>query len=131
MIVLTAEERAAAKWLKRHGVNVAEPSTPLTARLSPAAVQLGTRRLDRRPPPWREVIGGWYVTSLAITFGGGAVLGIALAAGGALWGVFWLGLVAVAEDRYGELVGEERVAQEHVIAALDRLTPPERYFGVR
>ncbi|SEF27425.1 hypothetical protein SAMN05421837_103833 [Amycolatopsis pretoriensis] len=163
MIVLTVEERAAAKWLKRHGVSVAEPATLLTARLCPrggkgvpeafvpvalvtvvncaalfgyrflqllpgveradlpdagfttltavlvlstvwlhrragdrrAAVQLGTRRLDRRPPPWPEVIGGWYVTSLAITFGGGAVLGIALAAGGALWGVFWLGLVAL------------------------------------
>ncbi|MGK3201227.1 hypothetical protein [Amycolatopsis sp. MEPSY49] len=163
MIVLTAEERAAAKWLKRHGVSVAEPATLLTARLSPrggkgvpeafvpvvvvtvvncvalfgyrflqllpgveradlpaggiatltavlvlsvawlhrragdrrAAVQLGTRRLDRPTPPWREVVGGWYVTSLAITFGGGAVLGIALAAAGSLWAVFWLALLAV------------------------------------
>jgi hypothetical protein len=163
MIVLTAEERAAAKWLKRHGVRVAEPATLLTARLSPrggkgvpeafapvaavtavlgtvilgypflrllpgmeradppvdgflpllialisttawlhrragdrrAAVQLGARRLDRPRPPWREVVGGWYPASLAITFGGGAVLGIALAAGGSRWAVVWLALLAV------------------------------------
>ncbi|WAL70022.1 hypothetical protein ORV05_08545 [Amycolatopsis cynarae] len=37
----------------------------------------------------------------------------------------------LAEDRHGELVREERIAQAHVIAALDRLTPPERYFGVQ
>ncbi|MGW5721985.1 hypothetical protein ACWEVP_37840 [Amycolatopsis sp. NPDC003865] len=163
MVVLTAEERAAAKWLGRHGVSVAEPATLLTARLSPrggkgvpeavapvaavaavscgallgypllrllpevegadlpagwvttfmaalvlttmwlhrragdrrAAVQLGTRRLDRPRPPWHEVVGGWYVTSLVVTFGGGAALGVALVAAGALWGVFWLGLLAV------------------------------------
>ncbi|MEV4145445.1 hypothetical protein AB0J40_17365 [Amycolatopsis sp. NPDC049691] len=162
MSVKTAEQ-AAANWLKAHGVRVAEPAPPLTARLSPrcgksvpeavgpvaavltvlgagilgyqflrllpgveradlpsggymslmaamvsmtawlhrragdrrAAAQLGVRRLDRPRPPWREVLGGWYVTSLAITFGGGAVLGIALAATGSLWGVFWLALLAV------------------------------------
>ncbi|MFJ9780927.1 hypothetical protein ACIRSS_15165 [Amycolatopsis sp. NPDC101161] len=59
MIVLTTEERA--------------------------AVQLGARRLDR--PPWREVLGGWYPASPAVTFGGGAVLAIAL---------FWLAPLAVA-----------------------------------
>ncbi|RSM45277.1 hypothetical protein DMA12_14735 [Amycolatopsis balhimycina DSM 5908] len=37
----------------------------------------------------------------------------------------------LAEDRHGELVRGERIAQEHVIAALGRLTLPERYFGVR
>ncbi|WAL67699.1 hypothetical protein ORV05_07950 [Amycolatopsis cynarae] len=37
----------------------------------------------------------------------------------------------LAEDRHGELVREERIAQAQVIAALDRLTPPERYFGVQ
>ncbi len=172
MIVLTAEERAAAKWLKRHGVSVAEPATLLTARLSPrggkgvpeafvpvvvvtvvvclgvfgyqflrllpgveradlpfggytsllvalvsmvawlhrragdrrAAVQLGTRRLDRPAPPWREVVGGWYVTSLAITFGGGAVLGIALAATGSLWAVFWLALLALGGVAEGTIL---------------------------
>ncbi|WP_372663367.1 hypothetical protein [Amycolatopsis kentuckyensis] len=172
MIVLTAEERAAAKWLKRHGVSVAEPATLLTARLSPrggkkvpeaflpvfavtalvaagafaypflrllpgvdgtdlpvgayavipavlvattallhrragdrrAAVQLGARGLDRRPPPWREVVGGWYVTSLAITFGGGAVLALALAWGGSLWAVFWLVLLAIGALADGVLL---------------------------
>lgn len=34
MSVLTAEERAAAKWLRKHGVEVAEPTTLLTIRLS-------------------------------------------------------------------------------------------------
>ncbi|MFJ7212314.1 hypothetical protein [Amycolatopsis sp. NPDC098790] len=163
MLVLTAEERAASRWLKRHGVTVAEPATLLTARLSPrggkgvpeafvpvavvtvvncvalfgypllrllpgvegadlpagwavtfgaalfltamwlhrragdrrAALQLGTRRLDRPRPPWHEVVGGWYVTSLVVTFGGGAALGVAPAAAGSLWGVFWLGLLAI------------------------------------
>ena len=37
----------------------------------------------------------------------------------------------LAEDRFGELVTEERIAQAHVIDALERLAPPERYFGVR
>jgi hypothetical protein len=36
----------------------------------------------------------------------------------------------LAEDRFGELVREERVAQGHVIGALERLAPFERYFGV-
>lgn len=163
MIVLTAEERAAAKWLDRRGVRVAEPATLLTARLSVrggkpapeaftavfllnvvlftgvggyqflrllpgvdhhsdlpdggywsliaasvllrawlhiragdrrAAVQLGDRRLDRPRPPWRDVVNGWYLTTLLITFGGGAVLGIALAATGSVWALFWLGLLA-------------------------------------
>src|SRR3569833_4472438 len=35
MIVQTAEEHAATKKQKRHGVSVAEPATLLTARLSP------------------------------------------------------------------------------------------------
>jgi len=164
MIVLTAEERAAAKWLKRHGVSVAEPATLLAARLSVrggkrapeaftavfvvnavlltgiggyqflrllpgvdrsgdlpgggywsliaasvllttwlhfragdrrAAAQLGDRRLDRPRPPWREVVTGWYLTTLLVTFGGGAVLGIALAATGSVWALFWLGLLTL------------------------------------
>ncbi|MCR6487217.1 hypothetical protein M8542_30750 [Amycolatopsis sp. OK19-0408] len=35
----------------------------------------------------------------------------------------------LAEDRHGELVREERVAQEHAIAALEALPLPARYFG--
>ncbi|MEU8635687.1 hypothetical protein AB0C38_26275 [Amycolatopsis sp. NPDC048633] len=164
MIVLSAEERAAVKWLGGRGVRVAEPATSLTARLSVrggkrapeaftavflvnavifigiagyqflrllpgvdrssdlpdggwwsliaasvlltawlhlragdrrAAVQLGDRRLDRPRPPWREVVNGWYLTTLLITFGGGAALGIALAATGSVWALFWLGLLAL------------------------------------
>jgi hypothetical protein len=164
MIVLSAEERAAVRWLEAHGVRVAEPDTVLTARLSVrcgkpapeaftavflvnavlftvivgyqflrllpgvdrandlpdggmlslgaasmllrawlharagdrrAAVQLGDRRLDRPRPPWREVVNGWYLTTLLITFGGGAALGIALAATGSVWAIFWLGMLAL------------------------------------
>lgn len=163
MIVVSAEERVAVRWLGRRGVRVAEPTTVLTARLSVrggkpapeaftvvfvlgavtflgifgyqmlrllpgvdhgdlpdggfcsfiaawaslrawlhiragdrrAAVQLGDRRLDRPPPPWPEVVNGWYFTAFLITFGGGAVLGIALAAQGSVWALFWLGLLAL------------------------------------
>lgn len=163
MIVLSAEERAAAKWLDRRGVRVAEPTTLLTARLSVrggkaapeaftvvflvyvvifigiagyqflrllpgvdqpgdlpgggywslitasvtlrswlhfragdrrAAVQLGDRRLDRPRPAWRDVVTGWYRTTLLITFGGGAALGIVLAARGSVWALIWLDLLA-------------------------------------
>jgi hypothetical protein len=164
MIVLSAEERAAVRWLGTRGVRVAEPATLLTARLSVragkrapeaftavflvnavlftgllgyqflrllpgvdrgsdlpdggllslvaasvlltawlhvragdrrAAVQLGDRGLDRPRPPWREVVNGWYLTTLLITFGGGAALGIALVATGSVWAVFWLGQLAL------------------------------------
>ncbi|MDT7796594.1 MAG: hypothetical protein QOI78_27 [Actinomycetota bacterium] len=35
----------------------------------------------------------------------------------------------VAEDRHGELVGQERVAHQHVYEALDALPAAERLFG--
>jgi hypothetical protein len=60
-----------------------------------AAAKLGDRRLDRPRPPWREVLGGWYPATLAVTFGGGAVLGIVLAATGSRWALFWLALLAL------------------------------------
>jgi hypothetical protein len=59
------------------------------------AVVLGDRLLDRPRPPWREVLGGWYLTTLAVTFGGGAALAIVLASGGSLWARIWLGLLAL------------------------------------
>jgi hypothetical protein len=59
------------------------------------AVVVGDRLLDRPRPPWRAVLGGWYLTTLAVTFGGGAVLAIVLAAGGSLWAWLWLGLLAL------------------------------------
>jgi hypothetical protein len=36
----------------------------------------------------------------------------------------------LAEDCYGELERQERVAQQHVIAGLEQLALPERFFGV-
>jgi len=58
-----------------------------------AAAWLGDRRLHRPPPSWRSVLNGWYLTSLLVTFGGGATLAVTMAAGGSLWAVFWLGLI--------------------------------------
>ena len=163
MITLSVREKAAVKWLERHGIRVAEPTWLLTFRLSvrrgkgapeaftalffvylltfvgmgayqfnvlmlvedhsqlpdggfafftfamvvlttwlpvrygdrQVAVVLEDRLLDRPRPPWREVLGGWYLTTLAVTFGGGAVLAIVLAAGGSLWAWIWLGLLAL------------------------------------
>ena len=37
----------------------------------------------------------------------------------------------IAEDRHGELVGQERIAQAGAIGALERLPLPDRLFGVR
>ena len=36
----------------------------------------------------------------------------------------------LAENLYGELVSQERVAQRHVVEAWERLAPAEKYFGV-
>ncbi|WP_284749023.1 hypothetical protein [Amycolatopsis sp. RTGN1] len=60
-----------------------------------AAARLGDRRLDRPRPPWREVVNGWYLATLLITFGGGGVLGIVLAASGSVWALIWLGVLAL------------------------------------
>jgi len=59
-----------------------------------AADWLGDRRLHRPPPSARSVLNGWYLASLLVTFGGGAVLAVVMAAGGSLWAVFWLALLA-------------------------------------
>lgn len=60
-----------------------------------AAEQLGDRRLDRPRPPWRDVVTGWHLATLLITFGGGGVLGIVLAAAGSVWALFWLGTLVL------------------------------------
>jgi hypothetical protein len=59
-----------------------------------AAAWLGDRRLHRSPPSGRSVLNGWYLTSLVVTFGGGATLAATTADDGSLWAVFWLGLLA-------------------------------------
>ncbi|MFB9689381.1 hypothetical protein [Amycolatopsis plumensis] len=60
-----------------------------------AAAWLGDRRLHRPRPSAADVLNGWYLTSLLVTFGGGAALAATMAAGGSLWAEFWLGLLAV------------------------------------
>lgn len=58
-----------------------------------AADWLGDRRLHRPLPSAHSVLNGWYLASLLVTFGGGAVLAVVMAAGGSLWAVFWLALL--------------------------------------
>ncbi|WP_410636418.1 hypothetical protein [Amycolatopsis sp. cmx-4-83] len=60
-----------------------------------AVAWLGDRRLIRPRPRWREVVNGWYAASLAVTFGGGAVLALTMVAGGSVWARFWLGLLVL------------------------------------
>ncbi|WP_329055180.1 hypothetical protein OG738_17425 [Amycolatopsis sp. NBC_01488] len=62
-----------------------------------AAVWLGDRRPDRPRPPWREVLGGWYLASAAITFGGGVVLAAVMAVTTSRWAwpLSWLGQLVV------------------------------------
>ncbi|HET6706979.1 hypothetical protein [Amycolatopsis sp.] len=64
-------------------------------------VRAGDRRAaallggERPSPSGTSVLNGWYLTSLLVTFGGGAALAVTMAAGGSLWAVFWLGLLAL------------------------------------
>lgn len=62
-----------------------------------ATAWLGDRRLDRPSPTWRDLLGGWYLASVAITFGGGAVLAVAMCVTTSkwIWAVLWLGLLAL------------------------------------
>ncbi|WP_439383664.1 hypothetical protein [Amycolatopsis lexingtonensis] len=62
-----------------------------------AAHQLGARRLDRPRPSWRELPGGWFLASAAVTFAGGAALGITmfLATPYRTYAWSWLGVLAL------------------------------------
>jgi hypothetical protein len=62
-----------------------------------AATWLGDRRLAAAPPSWRESLDGWHLTSVLITFGGGAVLAVAMCVTTSkwIWAVGWLGLLAL------------------------------------
>ena len=66
-------------------------------RLQERAVgkRLAVRSTSR---PWREVLGGWYLAALSITFGGGALLGIAMVvttSSARTYAWSWLGLLAI------------------------------------
>ncbi|WP_410620508.1 hypothetical protein [Amycolatopsis sp. cmx-8-4] len=62
-----------------------------------AAAWLGDRRLDVPRPPWRESLDGWYLASVLITFGGGALLAVAMCVTTSawVWAVGWLGMLAI------------------------------------
>ncbi|WP_326944435.1 hypothetical protein OG439_32000 [Amycolatopsis sp. NBC_01307] len=62
-----------------------------------AAALLGDRRLDVPRPPWRESLDGWYLASVLITFGGGALLAVAMCVTTSawVWAVGWLGMLAI------------------------------------
>ncbi|MEV6622355.1 hypothetical protein AB0M83_35915 [Amycolatopsis sp. NPDC051106] len=61
-----------------------------------AATWLGDRRLDVSRPSWREPVNGWYLTSVLITFGGGAVLAVVMGVVTFrwVWALTWLALLA-------------------------------------
>ncbi|WP_328649175.1 hypothetical protein OHS58_18495 [Amycolatopsis sp. NBC_00348] len=60
-----------------------------------AAAWLGDRRLDVPRPSWRKSLGGWYLASLVITFGGGALLAVVMCVTTSqwVWAVGWLALL--------------------------------------
>lgn len=62
-----------------------------------AATWLGDRRLDVPRPSWRKSLGGWYLASLVITFGGGALLAVVMCVTTSkwVWAVGWLALLAL------------------------------------
>jgi hypothetical protein len=62
-----------------------------------AATWLGDRRLIVPRPSWRESLDGWYLASVGITFGGGALLAVAMCVTTSkwVWAVGWLGLLAL------------------------------------
>lgn len=62
-----------------------------------AAAWLGDRRLDVPRPSSRKSPGGWYLASLVITFGGGALLAVVMCVTTSkwIWAVGWLVLLAV------------------------------------
>jgi hypothetical protein len=62
-----------------------------------ASAWVGDRRLDVPRPHWRASLDGWYLASVAVTFGGGAVLAVAMCVttSKGIWALTWLGLLAL------------------------------------
>jgi hypothetical protein len=58
---------------------------------------LGDRMLARPRPSWRATLGGWYLASAAVTFAGGAALGVTMfvATPYRTYAWSWLGLLAL------------------------------------
>ncbi|MBE1500904.1 hypothetical protein H4696_008004 [Amycolatopsis lexingtonensis] len=91
-----------------------------------AVAWLGDERLIRPRPPWREVVNGWYAASLAVTFGGGAVLAVTMVAGGSVWARFWLGAIvlgaAVEAVVLTSIVRRPVIAEDEGSLAVDTVT---------
>ncbi len=102
------------------------------------------RQLDRRTvirlelevmtpprPPWWKVLGGWYLAGVALTFGGGAALGIAMfvTTPNRTYAWSWLGLLAIgAVSTAIVLAGVLRappVADDEASTAVDHLVRAE------
>ncbi|GHG42521.1 MULTISPECIES: hypothetical protein [Amycolatopsis] len=81
-----------------------------------ALEQLGDRALARPRPSWRATLGGWYLASAAVTFAGGAALGVTMfvATPYRTYAWSWLGLLAIGAVVCAVIV--TRVVRRPVIA---------------
>ncbi|KDN17583.1 hypothetical protein DV20_35230 [Amycolatopsis rifamycinica] len=70
---------------------------PVWRRDRRAVDLLGDRRLNRPRPSWRATLDGWYLASAAVTFAGGAALGITMFAATPYrtYAWSWLGLLVL------------------------------------
>ncbi|MDT7796597.1 MAG: hypothetical protein QOI78_30 [Actinomycetota bacterium] len=99
-----------------------------------AAAWLGDRRLDVPRPSWRESLGGWYLASLVITFGGGALLAVVMCVTTSkwVWAVGWLTLLALGAVSSAvvltEVVRRPVIAEDETSLAVDGLVRGEDLF---
>ncbi|MBE1500903.1 putative membrane protein YedE/YeeE [Amycolatopsis lexingtonensis] len=101
-----------------------------------AARRLGARRLDRPRPSWREVPGGWFLASTAVTFAGGAALAITmfLATPYRTYAWSWLGVLALGGVVFGVIatgiVRRPVLAEDEPSAAVDAVVRIEDLYLV-
>ncbi|MFG1638663.1 hypothetical protein ACGFMK_00085 [Amycolatopsis sp. NPDC049252] len=98
-----------------------------------AAAWLGDRRLDVPRPSWRESLGGWYLASLVITFGGGALLAVVMCVTTSwVWAVGWLVLLAlgavVVAVVLAEVVRRPVIAEDETSLVIDGVVRTEDPF---